>query len=113
MKKIITIIALLICSISLGQSLNTNSESLKENNLKEFRKIEMLVQKNWKESEPIYNIMINAQVDARYQVADIMRRDLTSSQMRKINYYMDQSNQFIGGVEVFNWVVLSTFLKNI
>ena len=113
MKKVLLVLALLVCSISLGQSLNSNSKSLKENNLKEFRKIELLVQNRWKQSEPIYNIMINAQVDARVEVANIMRGDLTSSQLRKVNAYMDLSDKVVGGVTVYNWVLLNTFMRRL
>ena len=111
MKKIITIVALLICTISLGQELNSNSKSLKLNNLKEFNKVELLVQKSYNRSEPIYNIMINAQVDARAEVVEFMRGATTDSKLKKVRFCMGLSSEVVNGVKVFNWVLLNAFLN--
>ena len=111
MKNLLVVLALMVSTISLGQKLNDNATNLKAKNIKEFNKVELLVQQDYRKSDPIYTLMINAQIDARRKVAVFMGRDLTSADYKKLGRYMDMSSEFINGVEIFNWVLLSNFVS--
>ena len=111
MKSIILTIALLVSTFSFAQGLSSSSESLKSKSPKEFSKIEALVQKHDKETDPIYNIMVNAQVKAREKVAKYIGTIKTKEGFSGIKKLMDMSQEVINGEEVFNWVLLATLLK--
>lgn len=109
-NTILTIAAVLICSLSMAQGLSEGATSLKYKYPNEFNKIELIVQQYDKETDPIYNIMVNAQVKAREKIAKYIGTIKTKDKIKEVRQYMELSQEVINSENVINWILLAKFL---
>ena len=109
MKSIILTIALLVSTMAFSQGLNESAQRIKDRAPDIFEKLELIVQEDYKESDAIYTIMINAQADAVFNYFAIPIE--TSSEKVKLARAMKMSVKTINGIECINYVLLVELLK--
>ena len=109
MKSIILTIALLVSTFSFAQGLNDSAKRIKDKAPDIFEKLELIVQEDYKESDAMYPIMINAQADAVFNYFGIPIE--TGSDKVKLARAMKMSVKTINGVECINYVLLVELLK--
>ena len=109
MKSITLTIALLVSTFSFAQGLNESAQRIKDRAPDIFEKLELIVQEDYKESDAIYTIMINAQADAVFNYFGIPIE--TGSEKVKLARAMKISTKTINGIECINYVLLVELLK--